>query len=105
MRRPIFPNRKHREMSKKNDWLVYGEGHADITLSRAMHVDGVPVSKLRMREPNVTDQMASSEAKGTDASREILMFGNLCEVTVEDVMAMPLRDYTRLRSAFLGFID
>lgn len=92
-------------MSKTPAWLVMGEGHADITLSRPAKIDGADTTALRMREPNVQDQISSTEGMGSDSVKEIGMFANLCEVSPDDLRQLPLRDYKRLQTAFLGFID
>lgn len=94
-------------MSKndQNDYLKHGAGYVDVTLSRPLDVNGAAVTSVRMREPTVADQEANTEGKGSDAAREILFFANLCELTPDDIRKLPLRDYKRLQTAFLGFID
>lgn len=93
-------------MAKKTpEWLNEGAGHVDITLSRPVEIAGVQTSTLRMREPTVRDQEAATEMKGSDASREIVMFANLCDVTPDEVRNLSIRDYKRLQTAFLGFTD
>ena len=92
-------------MDKTPEWLEYSEGHVDITLSRPLEIDGAKVPVLRMREPTVADQRASAKVKGGDDAQEIAQLANLCEVTPADIDRLPLRDYKRLTTAFLGFID
>lgn len=88
------------------EWLTYDdEGHADITLSRPLDIDGTKVPTIRMREPTVADQRASDKKNGGNAEKEIAMFANLCELTPGDLDRLPLRDYVRLSDAFKGFID
>lgn len=90
----------------KNDFLKENpDGSVNITFSRPLDVNGASVAWVRMREPLVSDQQAVSEMKGTDASREVSMFANLCELAPDDICRLPLRDYKRLQTAFLGFID
>lgn len=91
---------------KTPDWLKYNDnGSADITLSRPAIVAGVPSAALRMREPTVGDQEVASEMSGSDAAREITIFANLCDVAPDEIRQLPLRDYKRLSTAYLGFLD
>lgn len=92
-------------MTKKHEWLEEGEGFVDVTLSRALEMDGAQVLAIRLREPVVGDQLASESAKGSDAAKEITMLANLAEIAPDDIKRLPLRDYKRLQTAFLGFID
>lgn len=93
--------------TKKNPaWLQYNDnGSADITLSRPASISGVQTTAVRMREPTVGDQEVASEMSGSDAAREITIFANLCDVAPDDIRKLPLRDYKRLSTAYLGFID
>lgn len=92
-------------MSKANEFLKAGDGYVDVTLSRPADIGGVKSATLRMREPTVADQEAASVMSGTDASREIAVFANLCSIAPDDIRKMPVRDYNRLQKAYMGFID
>lgn len=92
-------------MAKKNEWLTFGAGFADITLSRPATFNGVEQPKLRMREPTVADMEAAQETKGSDAAREIHAMANLCDVAPDDIRKLPIRDYSRLQAAYTGFTD
>jgi hypothetical protein len=92
-------------MSKKPEWLADGVGYVDITLSKPALFNGVSQSVLRMREPTVGDQEAASVMNGSDASREITVFANLCEILPDDIRKLPLREYKRLQTAYMAFID
>lgn len=98
-------SRKVVERKEPEEFVVHHEGYALITLSRSLNVGGAPVTTLRMREPTVRDNLAHDKAKGTDAEKELAMFCNLCEMSPEQIEALPLRDYRRLSVAFVGFID
>lgn len=92
--------------AKKPEWLKNNEdGSVDITLSRPASIDGVNTAAVRMREPTVGDQEIASERSGTDASREIATFADLCGLAPDDIRKMPLRDYKRFQTAYLAFID
>ncbi len=79
-------------------------GFVDVELSRPLDIDGAKVTKIRMREPTVGDQLTADEYKGGDAAKEIFTMSNLCQVAPEDLKKMSLRDYKKLQAAFLGFI-
>ena len=91
-------------MSKTPDYIQEGEGFVDITLSRPFEVHGTKVTTVRMREPTVGDQLAA-DGKGGAAAQEIAMMTNLCEVGPDDIKRLPLKDYKRLQTALLLFID
>jgi len=91
-------------MGKTPDYITEGDGYADVTLSRPFEVHGTKLTSLRMREPTVGDQLAA-DGKGSDASREIGMLANLVEVAPDDIKRLPLKDYKRLQTALLLFID
>ncbi|SAL03088.1 hypothetical protein AWB77_06703 [Caballeronia fortuita] len=95
-------SRKNTEQ-KPEDFVQHHDGHASITLSRPMNVGGAPVTALKMREPLLRDQVAMQEQKGTDLEREIFLFANLCEITPDQLKALPVRDYNRIVAAYVGF--
>lgn len=78
-------------------------GYVDIELSRPIEIDGVQVTALRMREPTVADQLLLDEMKGSDATKEVTLVANLCEVTQDDIKRLTLRDYRKVQKAFSGF--
>lgn len=89
----------------KPEWLSEGVGYADVTLSRPAKFNGVEQGTLRMREPTVGDTEIVSEMDAGDATREIVAIANLCDVAPNDVRKLPLRDFKRLQTAYLGFTD
>lgn len=78
-------------------------GYVDIELSRPIEIDGAQVTALRMREPTVADQLLLDEMKGSDATKEVTLVANLCEVTQDDIKRLTLRDYRKVQKAFSGF--
>lgn len=78
-------------------------GYVDIELSRPIEIDGVQVTTLRMREPTVADQLILEDMKGSDATKEVTLVANLCEVTPDDIKRLTLRDYRKVQKAFSGF--
>lgn len=85
--------------------LTPGDGFVDVKLSRPIEIGGMKSDTVRMREPTVADQEAAGNIQGTDATREIMTFANLCEIGPEEIRSMSLRDYKRLQSAYITFID
>jgi hypothetical protein len=91
-------------MNKTPEYITEGEGFVDIALSRPFDMQGTKVTSIRMREPTVADQLAA-DGKGSDAAREIAMMANLAEISPEDIKRLPLKDYKRLQTGFMVFID
>lgn len=93
----------------KSKYVVYGDNedgaYADITLSKPLKVNGTDLAKLRMREPEVRDQLAVAKSNETAEDRELDMFAKLCGLAPTDLHVLKSRDYSRLQSAYMGFID
>lgn len=79
------------------------QDYTDIKLNKPISIDGATVAALRMREPTVADQLASNAMKGDDATKEITLIANLCDVSPEDIKKLTLKDYRAVQSAFLDF--
>ncbi|CAG2144369.1 hypothetical protein LMG31506_02991 [Cupriavidus yeoncheonensis] len=89
----------------KNKFVTYGDGYADVTLSRPLDVNGAKLSTIRLREPTVRDQLAASKVSSDDAEQEIALAANLSDIAPDDIKGLTSRDYTRVRQALLGFLD
>lgn len=89
----------------KTEYLTPGDGFVDVKLARAIEVAGVKTSVVRMREPTVADQETAGAIQGTDATREIVTFANLCTLAPDEIRSMTMRDYKRLQAAYVSFID
>lgn len=79
-------------------------GSINIKLASGMNLDGAKVMEVTMREPTVDDQM-NVQGHGTEAEQEVKLIANLCMVTPQDIRSLTLRDYTKVKAAFMGFID
>jgi len=80
--------------------------HVDIELSRPVLVAGVQTKTVRMREPKVLDQkVAQKQARGDEAEAELLLFASLCELDPQTLNTMPMRDYIKLKEAFVVFLS
>ncbi|MBF1237627.1 MAG: phage tail assembly protein [Lautropia mirabilis] len=79
-------------------------GFVDIELSKPIEIDGAQVTALRMREPTVGDQLMLDDMKAGDATKEVTLVANLCEIAPDDVKRLTLRDYRKVQEAFAGFI-
>jgi hypothetical protein len=91
-------------MASKNEWLKEGIGFVDITLAKPADISGTATTTIRMREPTVGDQEAASIMTGSDASREIQLLANLCELDPSDIRKMSLANYNRLQKAYVVFL-
>lgn len=76
----------------------------EITLSKPVDIDGAPVKVLRMREPNVEDQLTAEEAHKSQARQEVTLFANLCEVPADAIGRLSLKDYRKLQEAYADFL-
>jgi hypothetical protein len=86
------------------EYLTEGEGHIDIKLRRAITIDGTKVTSLRMREPDLNDQLVFEATKGTDAIKEATLIANLCDITVDQAKTLKLHDWKRAQEALGNLI-
>jgi hypothetical protein len=93
------------KMAAKDFVKLNDQGDADITLSKPLKIGGVDVPALRMREPTVNDQLIADAMTGTDADKELAMFGNLTSQAPDDIKRLTMRDYKRVQAAYGLFID
>lgn len=59
---------------------------------------------VEMREPKVRDMRAVKHIKDPE-DRELAIFVNLAEMTEDEILDLPLKDYEKLQRAFEGFLD
>ena len=74
-----------------------------INLEYPITVDGVEVSSVAMRRPNVADQLAFEDGKGSEAHRTVLMMANLCDVPPGSIKQLDGADFAKLVEVFQGF--
>lgn len=74
-----------------------------INLSSVVNVEGQSVDKLTMREPKVIDQLTMDEIKGSEAEKEVSLFANLCDVAIDTIKELYLKDYRKLQEALVNF--
>lgn len=92
--------------AKKEEWLKENDdGSMTVTLSRPLEVNGAKLHELTMREPDVDDQIAADEARGSEAVKEVQLFANLCTIPPADIRRLKVRDYRRLQAAYVNFTD
>jgi hypothetical protein len=84
--------------------VKFGPNGADIPLSRPIKVGGAEVKALRMREPELDDQLAQEDTPGSDLQKERAMVANLCMVTPAELGKLKLRDYRKVQAALVGFL-
>ena len=96
-------------MSKDNskDWVkANADGSVTVNLTKPIDINGAKVSSVTMREPTLSDHVVSSEVRGSDLTKEISLFSNLCTISPADLQLLPMRDYMRLQAAYAGnFFD
>lgn len=78
-------------------------GDAVITLAKGVTIAGVKVTAMTMREPTVKDQLVMDAGGGTDAEKELALFGQLTGQAPADLHSLTLRDYKRVQEAFKLF--
>jgi hypothetical protein len=76
-----------------------------ITLDHPVQWQGRQVTELAMRRPKVRDVAANEERKGSDVQKEISLFADLCEVSVDVLEDMDMADYRKLQQAYTGFLS
>ncbi|MFK4764551.1 phage tail assembly protein [Desulfobaculum sp. SPO524] len=76
-----------------------------ITLDHPVTWQGQEIAALDMRRPKVRDVAANEERKGTDVQKEISLFADLCEVSVDVLEDMDMADYRKLQQAYTGFLS
>lgn len=89
-----------KERVEKPDWLVEGADHADVTLRGELVVGGTKVKVIRLREPEVADELAAQKGHKDEGDREIALLANLCGVTPADLHKLKSRDYRRIQFAY-----
>lgn len=67
--------------------------------------NGATIKQLTMRRPKVSDQKAAANSASDDASRETVMFANLCEVELAVIDDMDMLDYAKLQETYSGFLS
>jgi hypothetical protein len=80
------------------------DGSLTITLRRPITMDGTSVAALKMREPDVNDQLVFDATQGSDVVKELTMIANLCGISQADVKTLKLHDYRRAQKALTHFI-
>lgn len=61
--------------------------------------------KLTMRRVKVRDSLVVQKMKISSAEQEIILFANLCEVTVKQIEALDMADYKQLQETYSGFLS
>ncbi|MBL4929319.1 phage tail assembly protein [Fuscibacter oryzae] len=90
----------------KDHIIDNGDGTVTVKLATPIKIDGASTSAVLMREPTVGDQMvAAAQAKNDEAKAEVNLFGNLCNLSPEDMRSLTMRNYGRLQDGFRFFTD
>ena len=78
-----------------------------VELKYPIRADGTEVRSLRLRRPKVRDQLAAAafNKNATDEEKEVRMFANLCEMTLENIEDLDIEDYRKLTKAYRDFFQ
>ncbi|WPZ28984.1 phage tail assembly protein [Sulfitobacter sp. OXR-159] len=91
-----------KDQKEKNGLPTYitegADGSYTVDLVRGLEIAGTKVTKLKLREPSLEDQLASQQAGGS-ADTEIALIANLAEISPTDLHSAKMRDYARLQKA------
>lgn len=61
-------------------------------------------TKITMREPKVRDMMIVGEETNNE-KKEVAMVANLCNLTIDEVADMSLKDYSLIQKELKGFLS
>ncbi|MFW3895950.1 phage tail assembly protein [Pseudomonas putida] len=94
-------------MSQKTpSWMSIDADRVTIGLTRPSEANGIKVDKLTLRAPTVRDLRTAQQTGGEDAEqREMNLFASLAEVSIKDLEALTLKDYTRLQAAYFRLVQ
>jgi hypothetical protein len=76
-----------------------------VTLYTPVMIDGREVKTFTMREPTVGDQLVIQAMKVESSQRELQLIANLCDVSVEALQKLTMRDWQEMQRVYLGFLD
>ena len=75
-----------------------------IKLRYPITVDGHEYAGFTMRAPKVRDQIFAQKSAGKE-DKELTLFSNLCEVSIEVLEELDLGDYQQIQKAYKGFLS
>lgn len=75
-----------------------------VKLVDKLKIDGVEVDEISLREPKVKDIIAISKNNISENEREVRLIANLAEISVENVMEMSFKDYSKVQSVIRDFL-
>lgn len=88
------------------EYLVeHEDGSITVKLLRGLDLDGTKVTALKMREPDVSDQLIADATKGSDLVKENTLIANLAGITVEQARKLKSKDYKRTQDALRHFMS
>jgi hypothetical protein len=88
------------------DYLAeHDDGSITVKLLRGLEVDGTKVTALKLREPDVSDQLIADSVKGSDLVKESTMIANLAGITPDQAKKLKSKDYKRAQDALRHFMS
>ena len=76
-----------------------------INLEYAIEVDGLSTNTLHVRRPKLKDMLNVDKDTRSDPEKEVQLLSNLCEVPMENLIELDLKDYHQLQATYQGFLS
>jgi len=77
----------------------------EIKLKYPINIDGAEIKSLTMRRAKVKDRLAV-EGKGLDeASKEVNLIANLCDISPDSLNDVDLSDYKHAQDVLASFLS
>jgi len=76
-----------------------------IELKTPVEIDGKMVNSLTMRTPKVKDMKLAQKSFQAEEDRETALLANLCDIPVNAIDELDLRDYKALQEALQSFLE
>jgi len=83
---------------------VYRASDITIQFSREYNFSGEWKSSLMMREPTIKDEKIARESIIDENDLQERLFCNLCDISIEDLNQLALKDAYRVTEAYNSFL-
>ncbi len=88
-------------MSKKVEY----QKPKKIEFSNEYSFNGVMKNHLEMREPTIGDEMNAQEMARNESELQLLMFANLCDVSLDELKPITSKDGQKIAEAYNSFLS
>ena len=76
-----------------------------IQFSREYNFNGEMKDYLEMREPTIGDEINAQEMARNDNEMQLLMFANLCDVSLDELKPVASKDGALIAEAYQDFLS